>query len=236
MKMSLLPDVLARFCIRQQLVYDAVNKLSYLLYKPGPTPVSCVYVMKLIKSLTVVLASLCMLINYIYYVLFKLGPMYVCQLYFLMIIKFLTVVLARFYVCLSIIFMMIIIEFLSVVLARSYVCLSIIFMMIIKSLPVVLARYYCMYSMFVNLYLCDNNQVSTCSICQILSQVHGTARVLSLSIFCKICTVVKYIQPACPKGLNTYVEYWPNTTSAWASWRRFDIPVDGFGGDNTLLR
>ncbi len=83
MKMSLLPDVLARFCIRQQLVYDAVNKLSYLLYKSGPTPVSCVYVMKLIKSLTVVLAIL---------------STYVYQLYLL------SVVLTRSYVRLSIIF------------------------------------------------------------------------------------------------------------------------------------
>ena len=23
-----------------------------------------------------------------------------------------------------------------------------------------------------------------------------------------------------------YMENWPNTTSAWAGWRRFDIPVD----------
>jgi hypothetical protein len=23
-----------------------------------------------------------------------------------------------------------------------------------------------------------------------------------------------------------YVENWPSTTSAWAGWRRFDIPVD----------
>jgi hypothetical protein len=27
-----------------------------------------------------------------------------------------------------------------------------------------------------------------------------------------------------------YIEYWPNTTSAWAGWRGFDIPVDGYGG------
>jgi hypothetical protein len=23
-----------------------------------------------------------------------------------------------------------------------------------------------------------------------------------------------------------YIESWPNTTSAWVGWRRFDIPVD----------
>jgi hypothetical protein len=27
-----------------------------------------------------------------------------------------------------------------------------------------------------------------------------------------------------------YVECWPNTTSAWAGWSRFDIPVDRYGG------
>ncbi len=27
-----------------------------------------------------------------------------------------------------------------------------------------------------------------------------------------------------------YVESWPNTTSAWADWSRFDIPVDGYDG------
>ncbi len=27
-----------------------------------------------------------------------------------------------------------------------------------------------------------------------------------------------------------YVERWPNTTSAWAGWSRFDIPVDRYGG------
>jgi hypothetical protein len=26
-----------------------------------------------------------------------------------------------------------------------------------------------------------------------------------------------------------YVERWPNTTSAWAGWSRFDIPVDRYG-------
>jgi hypothetical protein len=27
-----------------------------------------------------------------------------------------------------------------------------------------------------------------------------------------------------------YLESWPNTTFAWAGWRRFDIPVDRYGG------
>jgi hypothetical protein len=32
-----------------------------------------------------------------------------------------------------------------------------------------------------------------------------------------------------------YVERWPNTTSAWAGWSRFDIPLDRYGGVHTLL-
>jgi hypothetical protein len=27
-----------------------------------------------------------------------------------------------------------------------------------------------------------------------------------------------------------YIECWPNTTSAWACWRRFDIPKERYGG------
>ncbi len=32
-----------------------------------------------------------------------------------------------------------------------------------------------------------------------------------------------------------YVESWPSMTSAWAGWSRFDIPVDRYGGVNSLL-
>ncbi len=32
-----------------------------------------------------------------------------------------------------------------------------------------------------------------------------------------------------------YVESWPNTTSNWAGWSRFDIPVDRYGGVHSLL-
>ncbi len=32
-----------------------------------------------------------------------------------------------------------------------------------------------------------------------------------------------------------HVEGWPNTTSAWAGWTRFDIPVDRYGGVHSLL-
>jgi hypothetical protein len=32
-----------------------------------------------------------------------------------------------------------------------------------------------------------------------------------------------------------YVECWPNTTSAWAGWSRFDIPVDRYSGVHSLL-
>ncbi len=33
-----------------------------------------------------------------------------------------------------------------------------------------------------------------------------------------------------------YEESWPNTASAWASWRRFDIPVDRYDWVHSLLR
>jgi hypothetical protein len=33
-----------------------------------------------------------------------------------------------------------------------------------------------------------------------------------------------------------YVESWPSTTSAWAGWSRFDIPVDRYAGVHSLLR
>jgi hypothetical protein len=32
-----------------------------------------------------------------------------------------------------------------------------------------------------------------------------------------------------------YVERWPNTTSAWAGWSRFDNPVDSYSGVHSLL-
>jgi hypothetical protein len=32
-----------------------------------------------------------------------------------------------------------------------------------------------------------------------------------------------------------YVERWPNTTSAWAGWSRFDIPVVRYDGVHSLL-
>jgi hypothetical protein len=32
-----------------------------------------------------------------------------------------------------------------------------------------------------------------------------------------------------------YVGSWPNTTSAWAGWSRFDIPGDRYGGVHSLL-
>jgi hypothetical protein len=32
-----------------------------------------------------------------------------------------------------------------------------------------------------------------------------------------------------------YVESWPNKTSAWAGWSRFDIPVDRYGGVHSLV-
>ncbi len=40
----------------------------------------------------------------------------------------------------------------------------------------------------------------------------------------------------CTSQEAKYVESWPNTTSAWAGWSRFDIPVDRYGGVHSLLR
>ncbi len=34
---------------------------------------------------------------------------------------------------------------------------------------------------------------------------------------------------------DKYVESWPNTTSAWAGWSRFDTPVDRYGGVHSQL-
>jgi hypothetical protein len=34
---------------------------------------------------------------------------------------------------------------------------------------------------------------------------------------------------------DKYIESWPNTSSAWAGWRSFDIPVDRSDGVNSLL-
>ncbi len=33
-----------------------------------------------------------------------------------------------------------------------------------------------------------------------------------------------------------YVESWPNATSAWAGWSKFDTPVDRYGGVHSLLQ
>jgi hypothetical protein len=32
-----------------------------------------------------------------------------------------------------------------------------------------------------------------------------------------------------------YVKSWSSKTSAWAGWSRFDIPVDRYGGEYSLL-
>jgi hypothetical protein len=34
---------------------------------------------------------------------------------------------------------------------------------------------------------------------------------------------------------KSYVENWPNTTSAWAGWRRLDSPADRSDGVHSLL-
>jgi hypothetical protein len=55
------------------------------------------------------------------------------------------------------------------------------------------------------------------------SWVYSTNPVLHL---CRSCYVTQEAK---------YVERWPNTTSAWAGWSRFDIPVDRYGGVHSPL-
>ncbi len=43
-------------------------------------------------------------------------------------------------------------------------------------------------------------------------------------------------QGSVPAQEAKYVESFPNTNSAWAGWRRFDIPVDRYGGVHSLLK
>ncbi len=38
-----------------------------------------------------------------------------------------------------------------------------------------------------------------------------------------------------PSQEAKYVERWPNTTSSWVGWSRFDIPVNRYGGVHSLL-
>ncbi len=53
--------------------------------------------------------------------------------------------------------------------------------------------------------------------------------------FVNIYTVLLYIALTLVHREAKYVESWLNTTSAWAGWSRFDIPVDRYGGVHSLL-
>jgi hypothetical protein len=71
--------------------------------------------------------------------------------------------------------------------------------------------------------------------------------------FCELCSqtmvnIASALQPPPPPSSRLlwpgpailtqeakYVERWPNMTSAWAGWSRFDIPVDRYGGVHSLL-
>jgi hypothetical protein len=57
---------------------------------------------------------------------------------------------------------------------------------------------------------------------------HKSARELLYMQYIQFCQVP--IQEA------KYVESWPNTTSAWAGWRGFDIPVDRADRVHSLLQ
>jgi hypothetical protein len=58
---------------------------------------------------------------------------------------------------------------------------------------------------------------------------------LLYSAYCTYFRVESRIWDATPAQEAKYVESWPNTTSAWAGWSRFDIPVDRYGGVHSLL-
>ncbi len=47
--------------------------------------------------------------------------------------------------------------------------------------------------------------------------------------------IKKRTGPALCVHCTKYIESWPNTTSAWAGWSRFDIPVDRYSGEHSLL-
>ncbi len=54
----------------------------------------------------------------------------------------------------------------------------------------------------------------------------------------KMYTLLFYrctVHYTCTNQEARYVERWPNTTSTWAGWSRFDIPVDRYGGVHSLL-
>jgi hypothetical protein len=53
--------------------------------------------------------------------------------------------------------------------------------------------------------------------------------------FVDIYTVLLYIELTLVDREAKYVESWPNTTSAWADWSRFDIPVNRSDGVHSLI-
>ncbi len=58
---------------------------------------------------------------------------------------------------------------------------------------------------------------------------------LLYSAYCTYFRVESRIWDATPAQEAKYVERWPSTTSAWAGWSRYDIPVDRYGGVHSLL-
>ncbi len=63
-----------------------------------------------------------------------------------------------------------------------------------------------------------------------------------MHVFCMLHSAVANVQNAifCPQSEESTVvpqdaKSWPNMTSAWAGWRRFDIPVDRSNRLHTFL-
>ncbi len=70
----------------------------------------------------------------------------------------------------------------------------------------------------------------TCNTCYIgIAKKQKFRSILSQNKMQRLCVTVTHQEAK-------YVESWPNTTSAWAGWSRFDIPVDRHGGVHSLLQ
>jgi hypothetical protein len=58
----------------------------------------------------------------------------------------------------------------------------------------------------------------------------------NVSCTCSFPISTRYLQNVSLHKEAKYVDSWPNTTSAWAGWSRFDIPEDRYSGVHSLLQ
>ncbi len=89
-----------------------------------------------------------------------------------------------------------------------------------------------------NIYMCGRAVRTAVETVLIYYWIHS-AVYTDETVYCtgSVHRVLKYVvhwsQPT-SKRLK-YLESWPSTTSAWAGWSRFDIPVGRYGGVHFLL-